>query len=111
MKLLHINGNDLSLGDVAAVVYDRRPVMLEPEARLAVDRPRSVVEDLVVNNRVAYAVTTGVGQLSDVHIPPDDIRKLQVNLMRSHAVGGGEPLSEPVSRAIMLLRANSLSKG
>jgi len=111
MKILHINGNNLTLNDVAAVVYDRRPVMLEPEARLAVDRARAVVEDLVINNRVAYAVTTGVGQLSDVRIPPEDIRKLQVNLMRSHAVGVGEPLSEPVGRAMMLLRANSLAKG
>jgi histidine ammonia-lyase len=111
MKLLHINGNNLTLDDVAAVVLDRRPVMLDPEARMAVDRARAVVEDLVVNNRVGYAVTTGVGQLSDVRIPPDDIRKLQVNLMRSHAVGVGEPLSEEVSRAMMLLRANSLAKG
>jgi len=111
MKVLHINGNNLTLDDVAAVVYDRRPVMLEPEARMAVDRARAVVEDLVINDRVGYAVTTGVGQLSDVRIPPADIRKLQVNLMRSHAVGVGEPLSEAVSRAMILLRANSLSKG
>jgi histidine ammonia-lyase len=111
MKLLHITGNDLTLDDVRAVVYDRRPVMLAPAARIAVDRARAVVEDLVANDRVGYAVTTGVGQLSDVRIPPDDIRKLQVNLMRSHAVGVGEPLSEAVTRAMMLLRANSLAKG
>ena len=111
MKVLHINGNNLTLEDVRAVVYERRPVLLQPEARLAVDRARAVVEDLVVNNRVGYGVTTGVGQLSDVRVPPDDIRKLQVNLMRSHAVGVGEPLSEEVSRAMMLLRANSLAKG
>src|SRR5271169_521029 len=111
MKVLHINGNNLTLDDVRAVVYERRPVMLEPEARLAVDRARAVVEDVVVNNRVAYAVTTGVGQLSDVRIPPDDIRKLQVNLLRSHALGVGEPLSEEVSRGMILLRANSLAKG
>jgi histidine ammonia-lyase len=111
MKLLHINGNNLTLDDVAAVVYDRKPVMLEPDARIAVDRARAVVEDLVTNNRLAYAVTTGVGQLSDVRIPPNDIRALQVNLLRSHAVGVGERLSESVSRAMMLLRANSLAKG
>jgi histidine ammonia-lyase len=111
MKALHINGNTLTLDDVASVAYERRPVVLEPEARMAVDRARAVVEDLVANNRLAYAVTTGVGQLSDVRIPPDDIRKLQVNLMRSHAVGVGEPLSQEVTRAMMLLRANSLSKG
>ena len=111
MKILHINGNNLTLDDVRAVVYERRPVMLEPEARIAVDRARAVVEQVVENNQLAYAVTTGVGQLSDVRISPEDIRKLQVNLMRSHAVGVGEPLSEHVSRAMMLLRANSLSKG
>src|SRR5271157_6036380 len=111
MKVLHINGNDLTLDDVCAVVYEWRPVMLEPEARMAVDRARAVVEDLVVNDRVGYAVTTGVGQLSDVRIPPDHIRQLQINLLRSHAMGVGKPLSESVSRAMMLLRANSLAKG
>jgi histidine ammonia-lyase len=111
MKVLHINGNDLTLDDVRAVVFERRPVMLEPEARLAVDRARGVVEDLVEDNRVGYAVTTGVGQLSDVRIPPNDIRRLQVNLLRSHAVGVGDPLTQEVSRAMILLRANSLAKG
>ena len=111
MKVLHINGNDLTLDDVRAVVFEQRPVMLEPEARLAVDRARAVVDDLVQNDRVGYAVTTGVGQLSDVRIPRDDIRQLQINLLRSHAVGVGDPLSQEVSRAMMLLRANSLAKG
>ncbi len=87
MKALHINGNDLTLDDVRQVVYERRPVLLEPEARLAVDRARAVVEDLVENNRVAYAVNTGVGKLADLHIAPDAIRQLQVNLMRSHCCG------------------------
>jgi histidine ammonia-lyase len=56
-------------------------------------------------------VTTGVGKLSDVRIPPDQIRELQLNLLRSHAVGVGAPLRESVTRAMMLLRANSLAKG
>jgi len=111
LKALHINGNDLTLDDVRQVVYERRPVLLEPEARLAVDRARAVVDDLVENNRVAYAVNTGVGKLADLHIAPDSIRKLQVNLMRSHAAGVGPPLAEDVTRAMLLLRANSLAKG
>jgi len=65
MKILHINGNSLTLDDVRAVVYEHRPVMLEPEARIAVDRARAVVEQVVENNQLAYAVTTGVGQLSE----------------------------------------------
>ncbi len=111
MQALHINGNDLTLEDVRQVVYERRPVLLQPEARHAMDRARAVVDDLVENQRVAYAVNTGVGHLADLHISHQDIRKLQVNLLRSHAVGVGEPLSEAVTRAMMLLRANSLAKG
>ena len=111
MKALHINGNDLTLADVREVALDRRPVLLDPDAREAVDRARSVVDRLVANNQVSYAITTGVGKLSDVRIAGDQIRELQLNLVRSHAVGVGEPLSIPETRAMMLLRANSLSKG
>src|SRR6185312_14150912 len=111
MQALHINGNDLTLDDLRDVVYARRPVLLDAEARGRVERARAVVDDLVANNRVAYAITTGVGMLSDVHINPEQNRELQVNLLRSHAVGVGEPLSEAETRAMLLLRANSLAKG
>jgi len=111
MKALEITGNTLTLDDVRAVVYENRAVQLGADARKLVDRARAVIEDVVANDRLAYAVTTGVGKLSDVRIPPAENRTLQLNLMRSHAVGVGEPLSEAVSRAMMLLRANSLSKG
>jgi len=111
LKALHINGNDLTLEAVREVAVERRPVLLDADARVAVDRARAVVDNLVANNQVSYAITTGVGKLSDVRIAGDQIRELQVNLLRSHAVGVGEPLSIPETRAMMLLRANSLSKG
>lgn len=111
MKALHINGNDLTLEDLRDVVYSRRPVLLEPEARERVEKSRMVVEDILANNKVAYAITTGVGKLSDVRIDPDQNRRLQINLLRSHAVGVGEPLSQSETRAMILLRANSLAKG
>ncbi|HEY7095672.1 MAG TPA: histidine ammonia-lyase [Terriglobales bacterium] len=111
MKALHINGNDLTIEAVYEVAFERRPVLLDPDARTAVDRARSVVDTLVANNKVSYAITTGVGKLSDVHIAGDQIRELQVNLVRSHAVGVGEPLAVVETRAMMLLRANSLSRG
>ena len=111
MNALHIDGNSLSLADVREVVYEFRPVLLGADAREAVGRSRAVVEDQVANNRVAYAITTGVGKLADVRIPPEQIRELQLNLIRSHCAGVGEPLTEAEVRAMMLLRANSLSKG
>jgi histidine ammonia-lyase len=70
-----------------------------------------VVDALVESDLVAYAITTGVGHLADVRISADQARELQMNLVRSHAVGVGEPLSEAESRAMMLLRTNSLAKG
>ena len=111
MKALHINGNDLTPEAVREVAVERRPVLLDPDARARVDRARAIVDSLVANNTVSYAITTGVGKLSDVRIVGDQIRELQVNLVRSHAVGVGEPLSIAETRAMMLLRAASLSKG
>src|SRR5438445_3862338 len=111
MKALHINGNDLTLEAAREVAVERRPVLLDPDAREAVGRARAVVDTLVANNKISYAITTGVGKLSDVRIAGDQIRELQVNLVRSHAVGVGEPLAISETRAMMLLRANSLAKG
>ena len=111
MRALHLTGNDLTLSDLNEVVYQKRPVLLAPDARQAVERARAVVDDILDNNKVAYAITTGVGKLSDVRISPEQSRELQVNLLRSHAVGVGEPLTEPEVRAMILLRANSLAKG
>ena len=111
MNALQINGNDLSLADVREVVYEQRPVELADGARKKVIAAREVVEKLLRENRVAYAINTGVGKLSDVHIEPAQNRQLQVNLIRSHSAGVGEPLSQEETRAMMLLRANSLAKG
>jgi len=111
MNALHIDGNSLQLRELQEVVYGRRPVLLAPDARESVERSRAVVEELLAENRVAYAITTGVGKLSDVRIDPQQNRELQVNLVRSPCVGVGEPLTEAETRAMMLLRANSLAKG
>ncbi|MFZ0759950.1 MAG: aromatic amino acid lyase, partial [Candidatus Sulfotelmatobacter sp.] len=111
MNALHISGNDLTLEAVQEVAAEHRPVLLSADARAAVDRARAVVDEIVAGNRLAYAITTGVGKLSDVRIAGEQIRELQVNLVRSHAVGVGEPLSITEARAMMLLRANSLAKG
>src|SRR3954470_19177220 len=111
MSALQINGNDLSLDDLREVVYELRPVELAEGARKKVVAAREGGEKLLRENRVAYAINTGVGKLSDVHIEPAQNRQLQVNLIRSHCVGVGEPLSQEETRAMMLLRANSLAKG
>ena len=111
MATIQINGDNLTLDALQQIVYQRAPVGLAQDARQKVNSARAVVDKLVRENRLAYAITTGVGKLSDVRIDPAQNRQLQINLVRSHAVGVGEPLSEEETRAMMLLRANSLAKG
>jgi histidine ammonia-lyase len=111
MTSVQLNGSNLSLDDLRQVARDRRAVALAPAAREKVNAARAVVDALVRENKVAYAITTGVGKLSDVRIEPTQIRQLQLNLIRSHSAGVGEPLSRDETRAMMLLRANSLAKG
>jgi histidine ammonia-lyase len=111
LNALHLNGNDLTLEAVREVAAERRPVILSADAREAVDRARGIVDEIVVSDKLAYAITTGVGKLSDIRIVGEQIRELQVNLVRSHAVGVGDPLSISETRAMMVLRANSLAKG
>jgi histidine ammonia-lyase len=106
-----INGNDLGFDNLLNVVRQLHPVQVAPGAREKVNAARAVVDKLVAENRLAYAITTGVGKLSDVRIDPAQNRQLQLNLVRSHAAGIGEPLSQEETRAMMLLRANSLVKG
>lgn len=111
MASLLINGNDLTLDDLRHVVGQQRAVEVAPDAQERVNASRAVVEKLVSENRLAYAITTGVGKLSDVRIDAAQNRELQINLVRSHSAGVGEPLSTEETRAMMLLRANSLAKG
>ena len=87
------------------------PVSLAPAARERMQASRRVVERAVDGDRVVYGVTTGFGRLADTVIPTNRIRDLQLNLIRSHAVGLGEPFTEPVARAITLLRAHTLAGG
>jgi histidine ammonia-lyase len=111
MNPIRINGNELTYAELREIVYSRRPVLTSGDAREQINAARAVVNAIVKNNTVAYAITTGVGKLSDVRIEPAQNRQLQINLIRSHSLGVGEPLSVPETRAMMLLRANSLSKG
>ena len=101
LNALHITGNDLRLEDVREVAVSRQAVLLSPDAREAVNLARTVVDEIVASNSVAYAITTGVGKLSDVRIVGEQIRELQVNLVRSHAFGVGSPLPLAETRAMV----------
>src|SRR5437870_10403732 len=100
-----------TLHDTRQVAIHRRGIAIHPDAANKMSRSRHVIEAIVDQDRAVYGVSTGFGKLSDVHIGHDQITPLQHNLVRSHASGVGEPLSEQETRALMLLRANVLAKG
>jgi len=109
--MIHLSGQPFSLKQLADVAYGRKRVALSEEARVRVENARSVVVRIVAEGRTVYGVNTGFGKLSDVSIKPSELRDLQLNLVRSHACGLGNPLSEPEARAMLLLRANVLAAG
>jgi histidine ammonia-lyase len=109
--MIQLNGQRLTLSQIAAVAHGGERVSLAEEARARVARARGVVEEIVAAGRTVYGVNTGFGKLSDVSIQSSELRELQLNLVRSHACGLGQPLSEPEARAMLLLRANVLAAG
>jgi len=107
-----IDGERLTIAEVAAVAYRRAPVPdLAPDALARIAASRAVVERAVAEGQVVYGVTTGFGRFADVAIAPADRAALQRNLIQSHAAGVGPELPAPVVRAMLLLRANALAKG
>jgi len=106
-----LSGNDLTFEQLYAVALRGEIVSLGPAAIERMNASRAVVARLVASGATAYGINTGFGKLASVRISTEQVRQLQVNLIRSHACGLGAPLSEAETRAMMLLRANAIAKG
>ena len=108
---MQLNGQPLALTQIAAVAHGDERVEVSSSAHVRVLASRKVIDDIVARDTVVYGVNTGFGKLADVRVAKNELRELQLNLVRSHACGIGQPLSEPEVRAMMLLRANVLTLG
>ncbi len=111
MTRLRLTGNDLTIDDLYSAATGDTLLVIAPSARAAMKRSRDLVERWLRKKEVIYGVTTGFGEFSNVHIPPDRLEELQENLIVSHAAGAGDPLPPDVVRAMIVLRANALAKG
>lgn len=111
MDAITIGDGPLTIEQVVAVAREGVPVRLGEGARSRVAAARALIDRLVAEERVVYGVTTGFGQLATTRIPSDKSRELQENLVRSHAVGVGDPLPRDVVRAALVIRLNTLAKG
>jgi len=111
MEILVLDGQALALAEIEAVALRGARVEIAGSALARVKTSRELIERILAEGQTVYGVNTGFGKLSDVRIPDGSLAQLQTNLVRSHAGGVGQPLSEGESRAMLLLRANVLAKG
>jgi len=109
--MLELDGQRLSLAQIACVARGEEHVSFAAPARQRVETSRRIVKQIIAEGRTVYGVNTGFGKLSDVRIEDSQLRELQLNLVRSHSCGLGSPLSIEEARAMLLLRANVLAQG
>jgi histidine ammonia-lyase len=111
LKSILIDGDHLTIEEIAKVAREGVLVELADSARLRIERSRAWVDDIIQNAEPVYGINTGFGNFSEKRISASDITKLNRNLILSHSVGTGQPLTDDVVRAAMLVRANTLAKG
>jgi histidine ammonia-lyase len=109
--MIVLDGSSLDLDSLIRIAEGHEPVAIAPAAIARVEAARAVVARKAEGDEAVYGVNTGFGALSSVRIPRDALGALQLNLLRSHAAGVGEPLPVPAVRAMMAMRANVLAKG
>jgi histidine ammonia-lyase len=106
-----IDGEHLALASLYGIVFDRAEAEIAASARERMNASRAVIEKLIEAETAVYGVNTGFGKMASTRISRDEIRQLQLNLVRSHACGVGAPLGETTVRAMLALRANAIAKG
>ncbi|HEY8561451.1 MAG TPA: histidine ammonia-lyase [Pyrinomonadaceae bacterium] len=114
MNEIILDGESLTFEQVCRAAHGKPNaprIVLGENAREKVKRAARAVQELLERGEIAYGITTGFGALKDVIIPLDEVEKLQRNIVLSHAVGVGDAFDAPTTRAIMLIRANTLARG
>ena len=109
--MILLDGHSLTFEQLLAIAVGGARVALAPGAAQRVDAARTVVDRQAAGDAAVYGINTGFGALAETAIPREDLRTLQLNLLRSHAAGVGEALPITAVRASMVLRANVLAKG
>jgi histidine ammonia-lyase len=109
-EMVELKPGRAGLADWRAIL-DGAAVTLDPACCPAIARSAAVIQAIVAEERVVYGVNTGFGKLASTHIARSDLETLQRNLVLSHATGTGAPLSEPVTRLVMAMKAASLARG
>lgn len=104
-------GDTFGIDTVLAIGHGKARVELDDATRARIVAARGVVDASLADGRAHYGINTGFGALAEVRIAADQLRRLQLNLVRSHAAGVGNPLPREIVRMLLLLRARVLSAG
>lgn len=111
MKKIILDGESLTLDQAVLALRPDASVKIHPRCKEKVNKARAVVESAVRQKKVVYGITTGFGALSNVVISKTKCRQLQINVLRSHSAGVGEPLADEIVRLTILFMINSKAKG
>lgn len=111
MKSFNLGKDVITLEAIRDIALFNRKVVLVPSAKAKIHKAYRYLMERTQGGETIYGVNTGFGLLSNVRIPEKDLEELQYNLIRSHSVGTGSPISIPASRAMLFLRAANLSRG
>ena len=109
--MIKIDGNSLTIEEIQKAAVDREEVSISPGIIEKIRESHRWVEGIIARGKPVYGINTGYGIFADKQISTDETRLLNRNLILSHAVGTGDPLSPEIVRAAMLIRANTLAKG
>jgi histidine ammonia-lyase len=109
--MIELKGHLLTLNTIKEILSENLSVHASKESLMVAQKSRDAVDKIVRDKKVVYGINTGFGKFSDVPIDQNHVRDLQINLIRSHACGVGEPFPKVVSKVMLLLRANALLKG
>ena len=110
-SIIALDGNSLSIADMVAIGVGDKKVALDPTALERCRASRAFLEEEVAARRIIYGVNTSFGPMCNKIIDDHEIEALQVNLIRSHAAGLGDPLKDYIAIAVMAVRLNTLVKG
>lgn len=111
MKIFEIGRSPITLESVEQASQGAFKLRLTSSARAKIIRSRQFLEKKMKEHEPIYGVNTGFGLMSNVKIKDEDLEKLQVNLLRSHATGVGEEIPVAWSRAMLFLRTINLAQG
>jgi len=110
-KSIELSPGALTLAQLRQIWQEPTVLTLPPEAIGAMDASSAIVAKIIREGNPAYGINTGFGKLAQQRIPDHDLEQLQKNLILSHSVGVGEPVSDAVARLIMAMKIASLARG